>query len=442
VLQKSYSSDFKNLTLAHVALFAEATTYNVTISGCDIDGNCLVPGPVPNPWEFTTLSLRPYITATDPKDLATNVLLTKTIRVDFSKSMDPGTFGQTVTPSGITFSETWQNSNKTVLLSHAILFNACTTYNVTITGSDPAGNALVAGPASVPNPWKFQTTCLPGSPAGLTVHRAGADIQLTWRAPPGGLAAGYRVYESQDRLAAFGSWTVIGNVTTTSFTHTGANATANTYFYIVRAYSSVWNEGPNSTMGTKLSRTFTFNPSGTNFQWFGLPYHTIYAKASDIVKELTVSKINVLAKWDSDKQELVTYYYFNGKWRGKDFQILPGDGLELGVVSTFTWAINGTDRLANLQFVYRLSAATHAYWMSLPYTTSYVNAKSITDELTNSKITEVGRYSPASNGFDKWRWDGSNWIGTNFAIMPGDAIYVVIITNFSWVPKLITPEVP
>ena len=46
--------DPTTLVLLHNASFASCTTYSVAVDGRDVNGNPLVPGPVPNPWSFTT----------------------------------------------------------------------------------------------------------------------------------------------------------------------------------------------------------------------------------------------------------------------------------------------------------------------------------------------------------------------------------------------------
>jgi hypothetical protein len=45
------------LTLSHGTQFAASTLYTVTCTGQDVDGNSLVAGPVPNPWDFMTVTV-------------------------------------------------------------------------------------------------------------------------------------------------------------------------------------------------------------------------------------------------------------------------------------------------------------------------------------------------------------------------------------------------
>jgi hypothetical protein len=423
------------LNLSH-APFTEGTTYTITIQACDLSAQCLVPGPVPNPWSFTTLSTNPKIMTTDPSNNAVDVPLVKVVVVDFNKAMDTNSINEIVTPS-VTFAKSWSNGNKRLSMSHAVPFQACTLYNIQITGQDTLGNPLVPGP--VPNPWTFTTTCLPAAPAGLQVQRLGSDIVLTWRAST--LATGYYVYRANDRLAPW-PWTRVGNVTVLTYTATGDNGDAFNHFYIVRGHNALWLEGPNSSMGARMYRQFTYTFGIPNFQWFSLPYRSVYSFASDIATELTSAKINAVAKWDARKQTTILYYWSHNNWRGQNFIILPGDGLYVGVVADFGWSITGTDSATTLQFTMNSPPKTNYNFISLPYTTSYTNAQAITNELTSSKVVELGHWDAASHAWQKWVYSGGTWAGTNFAIMPGDGFYMVIASSFTWAPKLITPDVP
>jgi hypothetical protein len=424
------------LNLSH-APFAEDTTYTITIHACDLFAQCLVPGPVPNPWSFTTTSTNPKIMLTDPANNAVDVPLVKTIVVDFNKPMNTGSVNAIVNPSGITFSNSWSNGDRRLSMVHSVQLQACTLYTITITGQDTVGNSLVPGP--VPNPWSFTTTCLPAAPPGLQVARSGNDIVLTWRAAT--LATGYYVYSATNRFAPL-PWAQVGNVTGLIYTATGDNADTINHFYLVRGHNALWLEGPNSSMGARMYRQFSLASGVPNSQWFSLPYRSTYTKASDITTELTDAKINVVAKWDARKQTTILYYWFHNAWRGQDFNVLPGDGLYIGLVASFGWSITGTDSSTALQFTMNPPPKTNYNFISLPYTTSYTNAQSITNELTSSKVVELGHWDAASHAWQKWTLFGGTWTGTNFAIMPGDGFYMVIASTFTWAPKLITPDVP
>jgi hypothetical protein len=177
------------LTLSHGTLFAPSTMYTMTCTGQDMDGNSLDPGPVPNPWSFTTVgTVPPEITNTDPADGAIDVPLTQDIVVTFSEAMDTPTVSCTPNPA-ITLTPAWSVGDTVLTLTHATQFAASTLYTVTCTGQDMDGDALVAGP--VPNPWSFTTVAIgPNTPPTATIDPSdtligfccsgGSDLTIPW----------------------------------------------------------------------------------------------------------------------------------------------------------------------------------------------------------------------------------------------------------------------
>ncbi len=435
-LTPSWSVGDTVLTLSHVTPFATSTMYTVTCTGQDVDGNNLVAGPVPNPWSFTTAGALPYIVDTDPPDGDIDVPLVQDIVVTFSEAMDTVTVTCAPVPA-IALTTAWSVGDTVLTLSHVTPFTASTLYTVTCTGQDVDGNNLVAGP--VPNPWSFTTVAVapPEAPGGLQVTKVPpSTVRLTWISVPG--ADSYNIYESGDRFVAF-PWTMLGTTITTTF---DANHLADglTHYYIVRAVESGI-EGANSTMGVKIDKAIGYSAASSNIYWFSLPYQSSYAKASDISTELTSTQITVVAKWDPDKQKPVLWYNFRSKWRGTDFTISPGDGLYIGSVSAFSWVIVGTDADVVLPFTLNAPPKNNVNWLSIPYTGTYSRASDIANELTSANITEIGLWNPVTQTTVRWFWTGSMWTGTDFAFSPGDGIYIIIASDFSWQPILITPEV-
>jgi len=424
-----------NLTITH-APFPECVVFALTINGKDASGNRLAPGPVPNPWHFATAGSCPVIISTDPIDGAMDVPIVYPITVVFSNPMNISSVVVDIVPD-IPLAYGWSDNNQTLVLIHSTPFNTMTTYAVTVSGKTATGIGI--GPGPVPNPWHFSTTCL-CSVAGLAVHRQSpADVFLTWKSNPA--LVHYKVFHSTDRFAPW-PWTVIAYVTTNYYLAAGHIADMSNHFYIVRGYMADGSATANSTMGALWHASVNPGAGKTSTFWFSLPYHTIYRKASDIANELTSSKINIVAKWDLAKQKSMVYYYNRGRWRGDDFDIYMGDGLWLGVMSAFDWAVNGTDTSHALDFRANPSPKQNYNFISLPYTNAYPDAKSISDQLTSSRVVEIGRWDQASQSWQKWTWSGGAWTGMNFAILPGDGFYLLIVAYFAWSPRLITPEIP
>lgn len=131
-----------------------AQVYTVTIDAENEVGQALVPGPVPNPWSFTTIGPPPYVAGTSPADGASGVPITASLVITFSEPMITGTLAYTIAPNPGGWAEAWNDGDTVVTLNHAGLAYS-QTYTVTVAAHDLDGQALVPGP--VPNPWSFAT---------------------------------------------------------------------------------------------------------------------------------------------------------------------------------------------------------------------------------------------------------------------------------------------
>ncbi|MCJ2563380.1 MAG: Ig-like domain-containing protein, partial [Candidatus Thermoplasmatota archaeon] len=154
---EEWSPDERNVTLGHASPLFLNTTYHVdVIEAWDYDGNMLVRGPTPNPWEFSTGMYPPfYITDTDPYDGEVDVSVGSCIWINFSNPLN-GTISWTMNPAQVLI-PTWV-SNTTLRLCPSTEFQACTQYTITIEEAyDIYGQPLSPGPA--PNPWSFIVEC-------------------------------------------------------------------------------------------------------------------------------------------------------------------------------------------------------------------------------------------------------------------------------------------
>ena len=155
------------VTLSHVANpYTACVWYNVTVLTANelAGGEGIVPGPVPNPWEFQALCLNPQVIATTPMNAAMGVPLDQDIIIQFSKEINPLTFAWQIVPDPVGWSNIWTQTvfwNDTITLSHAVLFDELTVYDPVevLAADDTFGNPLIAGP--VPNPWMFTTMAVP-----------------------------------------------------------------------------------------------------------------------------------------------------------------------------------------------------------------------------------------------------------------------------------------
>jgi len=432
----------QTLVVHHSMTFQDCEFHEARVRATNMTGAPLVAGHVPNPWRFRAKCAPPYIVSTTPTDNALGVSIGEPITVVFSEPVSRMSFDFNLTP-WVQFSAFWQN-DRTVRLSHTQPFIVCRRYIALVLNvKDLQSMDLVRGP--VPNPWNFTTDCR-FPLRGLQVHRAPPNgVVLTWIASPE--ATHYKVFHATDRFAPW-PWAEIADVTGTSVAIGGHMSDMQNHFYIVKGYS-LTQESLNSTMGALWHLSVAPNVGRPSGLWFSLPYNSIYKKASDIVRELGEHKINVVAKWDAATQKLVVYYYMEGWWRGQDFPINVGEGLMLGVVSTFDWAVNGTDSADPLSFIDRPQLRWNFYWISLPFTGAMKDARQLVTSIeggygsgNNINIIRVGKWIYSSQSSEVFAYGPSGWTGTNFSINPGDGIWVEVVSTFTWTPELITPEMP
>jgi hypothetical protein len=95
--------------------------------------------------------------------------------------------------------------------------------------------------------------------------------------------------------------------------------------------------------GTDMSRqlSFTVYPMG-DINWISLPYTNSYMTASDIVyaiegPAMQSTNITAVALWVPATQAVRLYYWDGGGWTGDNFDVMPGDGHYLEIVSGFQW---------------------------------------------------------------------------------------------------------
>jgi len=436
-------ADFdQHLEVHHSMPFADCEYSEVRVRATNKTGAPLVAGHVPNPWMFRAKCAPPYIVSTTPADNSLGVSIGEPITIEFSEAINRVSFNFNLTP-WVPLSAFWQN-DRTVRLSHTQPFLICRRYFADVrTARDMQTMELVPGP--VPNPWNFTTDCR-FPVRGLEVHRSPPnDVRLTWTASPE--ATHYKVFHATDRFAAW-PWQELADVTGTSAVIAGHLADTETHFYIVRGYNPS-QESMNSTMGVLWHLPISPNVGKPSGLWFGLPYNSIYRKASDIAGELTEQKMDLIARWDAATQNLVAYYFLEGHWRGQDFSISPGDGLLLGVMNSFNWAVNGTDSADPLSFVHRPQFVRNFYWIGLPFTGAIRDASELVTSIeggtgpgNNQNIVRIGKWDYSTQSYDVYAYGPSGWSGTNFLIGPGDCIWFEVVSTFTWAPELITPEMP
>ena len=133
----------------HAALFDSPATYEFNITYAeDVAGNPLTSGPLPNPWNWSTVVI---MVSTDPAHGETNVPLDKEIVIVFSGTVRPWEVTLMFGPDSGVWTFIWLSD------SFIIIGNLwpCTTY---FFGVYKDGWPF---PSLVPNPWTFLTACPP-----------------------------------------------------------------------------------------------------------------------------------------------------------------------------------------------------------------------------------------------------------------------------------------
>jgi hypothetical protein len=202
-------------------------------------------------------------------------------------------------------------------------------------------------------------------------------------------------------------------------------------------------------MGSKVPLTFSFATTRSNVYWVSLPYRSMYAQAKDISDELTSVSIDAVAKWNAATQTSIVWFFFRNSWRGENFAINPGDALWIGVRRPFSWVVTGTDFDVNMTFTFYPPPNQNIHWVSLPYTSAYQRASDIVRAIegntgggANTKIIEVAKWDGFTQQYVRFQWSMTGWTGTDFTFASGEAIYLKVVSTFSWTPRLLTPEVP
>lgn len=194
--------------------------------------------------------------------------------------------------------------------------------------------------------------------------------------------------------------------------------------------------------------------------WISLPYLVSYATASDIVWDFLLQNpctatdypacgIAYVRKWRlggwggaGSGYGGVHYYARYEGWTGYDFTIAPGHGVEIGIGETRMLVVDGSDSRTTLEFDYP-PWETDRVWFSLPYSNSYLYADQIVQDIEGSPpgsnhITAVGKQDRTTGLLTEYYFDPvGGWIGDNFRIETGDAIYFKILTDFVWSPDIV-----
>ncbi len=307
----------------------------------------------------------------------------------------------------------------------------------------------------------------PQKPQGMSALSSGNNLEISWNNSAG--ADFYRIYRATGPQARFypfpSGWSVIATVLPTpavsSFTDSSGLVPS---YYLVTGVNGA-GEGKPGQMAEKSAIGFTYTAGSSNSYRVSLPYVTQWVKASDIVLAVegslstTPSRIDRIAIWNPAGQNFSVFGWQAGvnAWIGNDFAIDAGtissNAVYLHSLSVFSLPIAGLSKEQPLFFKYNPDKA-NANKRCLPYSSAYHKASDIVIDIeggtgpgTNTKINRLAVWDVPTQSYKAYGYSaGSGWIiGTDFDIVPGDAINIYLSGNtssFTWMPRLSLTPVP
>lgn len=152
----SWNPEQTQLSLSPVVTLPLNTTFTLTVSGSDAAGNSLSPVSI----TFRTLAASdttaPTVTSTTPAGASTGVGITAPVVITFSESMRINSVMVTGSPAVTFGTPAWTMNDSVVTLAPNPALAASTTYTLSVTGSDLAGNNLASA-----HTFTFTTGALP-----------------------------------------------------------------------------------------------------------------------------------------------------------------------------------------------------------------------------------------------------------------------------------------
>ncbi len=315
------------LTLSHATPFAAATTYTVTCIGQDMDGNDLVPGAVPNPWSFTTVTVAP---PEAPGGLQVDRVPPSTIRLTWTAV--PTADSYNIYESSDRFAAfPWAVLGTTALptfdanhlddgLTHYYIVRAVesgiesanSTMGVKIDksiGYDPMGSNIYW--FSLP----YQSPYATASDISNELTSAQISVVAKWNPATQTPILWYffrGMWRGTDFTIGPGDGLYIGSVSAFSWVIAGTDA--------------------------DVTLPFTLNAAPQkNMNWLSIPYTGTYSQASDISNELTSLNIVEIGLWNPVTQTVIRWFWTGSTWTGTDFAFSPGDGIYIIIASDFNW---------------------------------------------------------------------------------------------------------
>ena len=293
---------------------------------------------------------------------------------------------------------------------------------------------------------------------GLTVARAGNDMELHWNPvtqdTTGALIAvtGYHVYRGTspgfvpDRTKHLNR---VGVAASPSFTDLGAASPAGDLYYLVTAERA---SGQESARGSNLGvrRTLALTPpAGESLTaWIALPYSSSYGNAQGLATSWNggtgAGPVVTLARIERATQTRQVWTRSSGSWTGTNFPIVPGEAVEVTVATPLSALVVGAESASPAYgFAFHVNVGNLS-WISLPQNSNHTDARSIVESMNGGTgpgpITKIAWLNPATARMESYLYFAGGWRGTNFALQPGSGLAILAGADLLlWQPRLLNP---
>jgi methionine-rich copper-binding protein CopC len=181
-----------------------SSDYTLTVVGKDVAGNALAASSI----KFTTASdsnplppvdtTAPTIASSSPEDGSTNAAINSNILVTFSEAMNPGSVTVSLNPSVNLGAPSFKSENSAVEFNPPADLSGNTSYTVTVTGKDVAGNALTGSSSFTFKTNTIKDTTAPATPKNPAAYADDAVVSVGWDPNTETDLKGYTVYYGTD----------------------------------------------------------------------------------------------------------------------------------------------------------------------------------------------------------------------------------------------------
>ena len=295
----------------------------------------------------------------------------------------------------------------------------------------------------------------PAAVATLNVAKVGANLRISWSPVTTDITgaaltpAVYNVYRGTS--AGFVPDVVnhtnrLASVAATEYQDATALSTPGDLYYKVTAVSATDREGTlPSPLGMKTVRTLAFQAGQVNQHWITVPYLSGIPDAQALVTELNNAPfpgpVHAIERFDPMSQTRQMLRYEDGAWLGVNFPIAAGESYAISLQSTLVLTqVGAHNPNLGLSFAHRTTLSSY-YMLGLPYHNTYANVQALMQDLNGgdgaTKVTKVVSLNPATGMLETYMYYAGQWLGTNFAITPGQGYAIIVHSDVNgWKPRV------